>query len=315
MSQVLQTNGNYTIKTSLNGDIVLDTGPAVGRVIITGDLVVQGDTTDVNVSDLFVEDNIITLNSGETGSGVTKVFSGIEVDRGNLTNAAFVYDEFSKSWLIAEGQNGTYNFTESSLKLRTLHFEDATGGDPIAPELTLVNAGFGALRISGRTEYEDYVLSDDDIPNKKYVDRRIIENPTYQIVRSDSRVTVQDLADPDEPFLVESRVVAVVDNNLLLAVYNNRVEIQQLQFHTNSVENPNTNENIHLVTSGTGRVEIDYATQMNHVGGTPAVVADSTLIYGNVPSPDGGTGVYYVNNDNTGELISKRKALTFSIIF
>ena len=156
MSQVLQTNGNYTIKTSLNGDIILNTGPAVGRVIITGDLVVQGDTTDVNVADLFVEDNVITLNTGETGNGVTKGYAGIEVDRGTEDNASFVYNESTDAWQIVRGQNGTYSFTESNLKLRQLHFVDATGGDPIAPELTIVNAGLGALRLSGRTEYEDY---------------------------------------------------------------------------------------------------------------------------------------------------------------
>lgn len=315
MSQVLQTNGNYTIKTSLNGDIILNTGPAVGRVIITGDLVVQGDTTDVNVADLFVEDNVITLNTGETGNGVTKGYAGIEVDRGTEDNASFVYNESSDAWQIVRGQNGTYSFTESNLKLRQLHFVDATGGDPIAPELTIVNAGLGALRLSGRTEYEDYVVNDNDVPNKKYVDRRIIENPTYQIVRDNSRVTVQDLQDPDDPLLLESRVVTVVDNNVLLTVYNNRVEIQNLEFSTNKIENPGTNENIRLVTNGTGKVEFDYAIQYNHAIGTPAMVPNTTLVYGQAPSPDGGSGVYYVNEDNSGELISKRKALTFSIIF
>lgn len=315
MSQVLQTNGNYTIKTSLNGDIILNTGPNVGRVIVTGDLVIQGDTTTVNAADLFVEDNIITLNSGETGNGVTKGYAGIEVDRGTVDNASFVYNEATDTWLIAQGQNGSYSFTEGNLKLRRLLFADATGGIPVAPELIIVNAGGGALRVSGRTEYEDYVLDDNDIPNKKYVDRRIIDNPTYQIVRSDSRVTVQDIDDPDDPLLLESRVVTVVDNNTLLEVYNNRVEIQNLQFSTNAIENPSTNENIRLVTNGTGKVEFSYAAQLNHSIGIPSVVSGSTLVYGAAQSPDGGSGVYYVNSDNNGELISKRKALTFSIIF
>lgn len=100
-----------------------------------------------------------------------------------------------------------------------------------------------------------------------------------------------------------------------MSVYNNRVDIQQLTFYTNTIENEGTNENIRLKTNGTGRVEFDYAAQYNHVTGIPAVASDATLVYGATPSPEGGSGVYFVNSQVNGELISKRKALTFSIIF
>ena len=317
MSQVIQTNGDYKIKTALGGNIVLDTGPSLGRVVITGNLVVEGDTTNVEVSDLKVEDNIITVNAGESGTGVTLGYAGIEVDRGTIDNASFVFNESTHTWEIAIGQNGTYSFDDSNLRLRNLIFTDTTiGNNGIDLLLGNVNSpGKAVLRLFGVTGYEDNVLHSDDIPNKAYVDRRIIENPTYQIVRDDSRVTVQDVDDPDDPLLLESRVVTVVDNNEILSVYNNRVEIQNLQFYTNIIENPSTNENIILKTSGTGKIELNYATQYNHTGITPAVVEGSTLIYGDAPSPEGGSGVYFVNEQVNGELISKRKALTFSIIF
>ena len=314
MSQVLQTNGNYTIKTTLGGDIVLNTGPRVGQVIVTGNLVVEGETINVEAEQLFIEDNIITVNSGETGSGVTLQYAGIEVSRGSLDNASFVFDESSDTWLLASGTDGTYLFADqSNLKLRNIVFTDPDTVN--GKNVRLTSNGIGVLRVEDVVAYEDNVLDDDDIPNKRYVDRRIIENPTYQVVRADSRVTVQDISDPDDPFLLESQVVTVVDNNRILTAYANRVEIQNLLFYTNKIENPSTNENIHLVTSGTGKIELEYAHQYNHIAGTPATVSDATLVYGAAPSPDGGTGVYYVNEDNNGELISKRKALTFSIIF
>lgn len=317
MSQVIQTNGNYTIKTSLGGVITLNTGPEVGNVVITGNLTVLGNSTNVEVGNMSVEDNVITLNKGETSSGVTLGYAGFEIDRGISDKVSFVFDESTDTWLLSSGSNGSYYFADqSNLKLRKIVFTDPSEPDSI--DLTLENVGgfgTGVFRVTGTDTYEDNVLHDDDIPNKRYVDRRIFEKPTYQIVREDSRVTVQDLQDPDDPLLLESRVVTVVDNNLIFAAYANRVEIQNLQFYTNVIENPSTNENIHLVTSGTGRVEVDYAVQYKHAPGTPAAVPGATVVYGSAPSSDGGTGVYYSNESNNGELISKRKALTFSLIF
>jgi hypothetical protein len=320
MSQVLQTSGNYKIKSTLGGTITLDTGPSVGTVLITGNLVVKGDASDIEVSQLRVEDNIITLNKGETGNGVSLRYSGIEIDRGTVDKATFVFDETENSWIIAKGQNGSYSFNDSALKLRTVTFVDDT---PNALPINL--QGFGTpggavFRITGFPDYETYVVNDDDVPNKKYVDDRIVNNPTFQIVRQDSRVTVQDIQDPDDPFLTESRIVNVVDNNRVLTVYNNRVEIQNLEFFSNVIRSSDTNENIRLVTNGTGKVELDYAVQYNHVGGTPAMVEDATLLYGNTPGAEGGSGIYFVNKQVTGEtvsgeLVSKAKALTFSLIF
>jgi hypothetical protein len=320
MSQVLKTSGNYTVKTTLGGVITLDTGPSVGQVVITGDLLVRGDATNVLVEQLRVEDNIITLNAGETGNGVTLRYSGIEVDRGTVDKAALVFDEIENTWVIAKGQNGSYDLTDSNLKLRNIEFFTPVQ-DALPLTLTTVGTpGASVLRVLGINSYDTYVVNDDDIPNKRYVDQRIIENPTFQIVKEDSRVTVEDIDDTQDPLLVESRIVNVVDNNRVLTVYNNRAEIQNLTFFNNVITNPDTNENIRIVTNGTGRVEIDYAMQMNHVNGTPAVVNGSTLIYGDEPGLEGGSGVYFVNRQTTGEaisgeLVSKKKALTFSLIF
>jgi hypothetical protein len=321
MSQVLQTNGNYKVKTSLGGNIVLDTGPNIGQVIVTGNLVVEGNTVSVEVSNLSIEDNIITVNAGELGNGVTLQYAGIEVDRGTEDNASFVFDESANTWILARGQEGTYSFIDnSSLKLRNLLLTDPS--DTNSSDITISNisdtenAVEGVLRISGVPDYEDNVLNDDDIPNKRYVDRSIIEKPTFQIVKLDSRVTVEDIDDLEKnPLLLESRVSTVVDNNTILTAYNNRVEIQNLTLFSNIIENTSTNENIVLKTSGTGKVEFDFASQYNHSGSAPSALPNTTMLYGNQPSPEGGSGVYFANEQVSGELISKRKALTFSIIF
>jgi hypothetical protein len=71
MGQVLQTNSTYKIKTydgsTPANSITFDTA----EVHIVGNLVVDGTQTTVNVDDLAIKDNIIKLNQGETGDGVT----------------------------------------------------------------------------------------------------------------------------------------------------------------------------------------------------------------------------------------------------
>jgi len=82
MGQFVQTNGDYNIKTSEGARITLDTGNGIGEVRVTGNLLVEGDTLTVSAENLDVVDNIIVLNSGETGAGVSLRYSGIQIDRG-----------------------------------------------------------------------------------------------------------------------------------------------------------------------------------------------------------------------------------------
>ena len=77
MSKHVNTSGNYSIKVADAGVIKLDTGLAVGEVQVTGNLVVSGTTTTVNSTEVTINDNILVLNSGEAGTGVTLNESGI----------------------------------------------------------------------------------------------------------------------------------------------------------------------------------------------------------------------------------------------
>jgi len=63
MSKVVRvTDSDYKIVTQLDGTITLDTGSQIGRVIITGDLIVEGNTSTIESETLTVKDNIIYLN-------------------------------------------------------------------------------------------------------------------------------------------------------------------------------------------------------------------------------------------------------------
>lgn len=66
------------------------------NVIIDGDLTVSGNTVTLDVTSLLVEDNIIILNKNVTGTPSTN--AGIEVERGDSTNASITWNETSEFW-------------------------------------------------------------------------------------------------------------------------------------------------------------------------------------------------------------------------
>ena len=93
MSKILNVNtGNYTIRVANGSTITFDTG-ATGNTALTGNLTVAGTTTTVSSANLDITDNIIFLNKGETGGGITLNQAGIRLDRGTFPDAQFLFDE------------------------------------------------------------------------------------------------------------------------------------------------------------------------------------------------------------------------------
>jgi len=69
-----------------------------GTITIAGDLTVNGTTTTVNSNTVSIGDNIIVLNSDETGSPTQN--AGIEVERGTATNVALRWNETTDLWQL-----------------------------------------------------------------------------------------------------------------------------------------------------------------------------------------------------------------------
>lgn len=109
MSRVLRIDqGGYKIITAPSSEILLDTGVS-GQVRITGDLIVEGEQTKLEVSVLEVEDRIVVINRfppGGAASQYTGIFpitdqygsnkkeSGIEIQRGGgASKIRFLFDE------------------------------------------------------------------------------------------------------------------------------------------------------------------------------------------------------------------------------
>jgi len=71
-----------------------------GGLSVYGNLTVDGSVTYVKSVDLNVSDNIITVNYGETGAGVSKGYAGLKVDRGTEDDYVFVFAEATDTFRI-----------------------------------------------------------------------------------------------------------------------------------------------------------------------------------------------------------------------
>ncbi len=84
----------------LDGKYSINGGVISGDVTVTGDLIVNGEQMTVNTETVLAKDNLLVINDGEVGPGVTKGEAGIEIDRGTAENYKFVFVESDDSFKV-----------------------------------------------------------------------------------------------------------------------------------------------------------------------------------------------------------------------
>lgn len=94
MDETKKVNGQYLIEAT--------------NVIIDGDLILLGGGSSVDYTVVNINDNVIFLNYGEIGAGVTLGTSGIEIDRGSLPNASMIFKESTDTFefRLGDGAGG-----------------------------------------------------------------------------------------------------------------------------------------------------------------------------------------------------------------
>ena len=96
------------LSTALSGKVSTTGNETIGGnktfsndVIVQGDLTVSGNVTSKLSEEVLIEDNIIVLNSNETGSPSEN--AGIEVERGTSANASLFWAESQDRWYMSTG--------------------------------------------------------------------------------------------------------------------------------------------------------------------------------------------------------------------
>jgi len=305
---VVKVTGDYKIIAANNGNITLDTGSAVGTTTITGNLVVQGATTTVTSANLDIEDNIILLNKNETGAGITLGQGGIEIERGTEDNAKLLFDDTLRYTQPGGGTGpGIFTFTVGSQlgAIRTNHI--STTGDDIV--FLGTNAPNAKLSVRGTTNYETG-LTDDDIPNVKYVNNAF-QTINIPLIRQDNTsLTAEDLNSGDPV----SRLIGKIDNVTKFEVKSDTITLGDLQIDGTTLRPGTSNDDLILQANGTGSVVAEEVFALGNASSTPSGTLGRIKLYKDSEGP-GGTGLFFVNNTVNGEVTSKRKTMLMSMIF
>ena len=75
-----------------------------------------------------------------------------------------------------------------------------------------------------------------------------------------------------------------------------------------------TNKDLTLDPNGTGTVVINATVKLADQGSDPVASASNNYVYSKTPSV-GGSGVFFVNTTDSGELVSTKKARRYALIF
>ena len=329
-------DGNYRVVVKEGGRITLDTGTEVGDVYITGNLVVEGTTTTLDTVNTVVEDNIIELNKGETGNGITRDgASGIRVDRGTIQDAQFLFvenvtwtdtanggtvDKGAWSSRYPSGRIGgieTVSITTPGVDLNLLGRYTLSGVSTANP---------GVVTVTGTANYEQRVTDDDHIPNKKYVDDTIF-NFFGTVVPNRVEVGDTKVHVYDDSVSGPSRSETVIDGNLVQDVRStwtdtHGIRIEQTVHGTEIKTLGTSQEDLILSATGTGHVVVDDNLRLGYTphegvdGVTDPVQPDDGILLYAKPSQSAGTGMYFVNAQNQrDEIISRNRALVYSMLF
>jgi hypothetical protein len=354
MSKFLRVNGDYKITTDVGGRITLDTGPETGTVYITGDLVVEGESTNLETTDLVIEDNLIVLNKGESGAGITRDGqAGLEVERGTLTNGRWMFVDsvvFTDTANAGTVRSGAWSARDTSGKLLGIETVSITTNGYDLNLLGQYNVNTlgvidpqpnpGKVTVDGvGSNYHLRVTEDNDIPNKKYVDQEI-ENFFNSTVpnrietgiapSATTKVQVYDDSETSAP----SYVAVTVDGYNKVEVYEDYTDIYGLRIETTDVgmeikTNETSGKDLILGAIGTGNVVVEdnlRIARLGHEGDVPeddpATPEDGVVIWTN-DSNAGGTGLYFVNpkvvtengDNQRDELVSRNRALVYSMVF
>lgn len=326
-TDVLRVSGDYRIEanSSVGSSVTIDSP----LTILTGNLNILGTSTNIITTNTNIKDNILVLNSGETNNYVTLDVSGILIARGlndSIVQAAtFLYNDNTSTggvWSVGTVTNrGIFEFSVdqsiSAIKVNAIRIDDS------AEKLNLLGNenSLAVLSVAGTTNYEDQVIDDDDIPNKKYVDSIIYSETSstrkLQVGNNAVKINSSDVSISDPYYSTNDRIFATLntDTNVVFNLEGTEAQFLELNINNNRIYvNTATSQDLILETNIGNNIHIKNPLSLLNRP-EPIGAVNEVILYSTSTVGGGGTGLYYVNNTDTDELISRRKAIIYGIIF
>jgi hypothetical protein len=327
VTDVLRVPGNYKIDAPHGSAIEGNPGILLNSplTVVSGNLIVQGVTTQIESQNATIKDNIIILNSGETNNYVSLGTAGFLVARGNsdspLAAAALTYDDTPTNVFAGQSLRGVWSFGSS---LNTYGYVAQMAAITIPSSFNTltffssVNPN-AVLSVKGTVNYKDHVLDPDHIPNKAYVDT-LLANTEFanKLLVGSSFVEINDdsISTSSVYFSNTNTIKAALGGTVVFQLVGNAAQFSGLTISNNrlQIRNTLTNVNLSLEPGPNGIVNITSGFRIQK---TPAISSQAgyTAIYSTSTVGGGGTGLYYVNTAQTDELVSRRRSIIYGIIF
>lgn len=332
MSKIVKVSqNNYRLQVQSGGTITFDTGTETGTVVITGDLVVQGNQTTVNTTNLDIEDNLIRLNVGQTGDGITQASpingqSGIQIDRGDFSDAKLVFDETVEHYDQNLDTNvpGTFSFQFADGSLAGIQASGIAAGLASNLNLDLQNSS-NVVKIvnADETSYSARVTAGDGnvIPNKQYITDYILSGV---IVPGQADVDRIYTAHGTSPKIIDTEIIANTSSLQFLVnpgsglaqraiITASGLSVDDVNVFGHTITSTGT-YNLVLAALSTNEVEVNAVLDLVDQGGSVTATGGKTKLYSQTLAGPGKTGLFVANNNTSDELVSKNRAVLLSIL-
>lgn len=165
------------------------------NVTISGDLTVDGTTTSVNSTEVNIGDNMIVLNSDETGTPSQD--AGIEIERGTSTNVKFQFKESTDRWQFTNDGSTFFNLPTSTsdvAEFGNLYYTDARVKTKLNVEGVISGSSQVTITESQISDLSHYGDSDVVV----VLNDNTVISGSSQVVLNDADKTGFDTADVSE---------------------------------------------------------------------------------------------------------------------
>ena len=161
----ISTLDSTTVKLTSNQTIAGN--KTFSNTVTITDLNVTGTQTTISATNLAIKDNLIEINSGEAGAGITLVSGGITINRGSAANANILFndstDQFELNFPIATEGNLVATATNLITTGQTLQTQITSNDGDISTLTSNLSTTDSNLVTTGQTLQTQITSNDSDI--------------------------------------------------------------------------------------------------------------------------------------------------------